>query len=335
MLDQHPDSLRIGVVGAGVAGMAAARTLLDHGHAVTVFEKARGPGGRMSTRRADSGGFDHGAQYFTARSEAFARRVSAWRDDGLVAPWPQRLVKIDQQGAHAVINDASRFVFVPGMNALCKHLAHGVDLATGVTVATVTAHGDGWQVGAKDKTVGEFDQVVVTAPLPQALEILERSNIPAPVAATTSFAPCHAAMLTLPTGRFDFDAALVSDDDIAWLAHDDSKPGRVVTAGLSHWVVHATQAFSMKHLDTAREDIAEALCAALRRVCPQLPTPLSAVGHRWRYARVVDALHEVPGALSVAQGLWLAGDGCCASSRVESAWQSGVAAAARVMASVR
>lgn len=55
---------RVAVVGAGIAGITAARTLAQAGWQVTVFEKSRGAGGRMATRRTAFGGFDHGAQFF-------------------------------------------------------------------------------------------------------------------------------------------------------------------------------------------------------------------------------------------------------------------------------
>ena len=63
--------LHIAVVGAGMAGVVCARTLVQAGHRVTLFEKSRGLGGRMSTRRTEFGGFDHGAQYFTVRDARF------------------------------------------------------------------------------------------------------------------------------------------------------------------------------------------------------------------------------------------------------------------------
>jgi len=82
---------QIGVIGAGVSGLAAARTLRDQGHRVTVFEKSRGPGGRAATRRYGEVGFDHGAQYFTARDPAFRDAVDAWQEAGVVAPWHARM----------------------------------------------------------------------------------------------------------------------------------------------------------------------------------------------------------------------------------------------------
>ena len=78
----------VAVVGAGISGLICARTLADHGLSVVVWEKSRGAGGRMATRRSgEMLRFDHGAQYFTVRDERFQRYVGAWLQDGIVAPW--------------------------------------------------------------------------------------------------------------------------------------------------------------------------------------------------------------------------------------------------------
>ncbi len=63
----------IAIVGAGVAGIACARTLVQAGHQVSVFEQHPEPGGR--TRSVDSpfGSFDAGAQYFTVRDPRLER----------------------------------------------------------------------------------------------------------------------------------------------------------------------------------------------------------------------------------------------------------------------
>ena len=83
----------VAVIGAGISGLVCARTLRDHGYPVTVFEKSRGVGGRMATRRTDDGfQFDHGAQYFTARDRRFRRYVNSWIADGIVNPgWDELL----------------------------------------------------------------------------------------------------------------------------------------------------------------------------------------------------------------------------------------------------
>ena len=85
---------RVAVIGAGLAGLHAARRLHDAGAEVRVFDKARGSGGRMSTRRTDFGAFDHGAQYFTARDPRFRAQVEKWVASGAAAPWPGKVVRL-------------------------------------------------------------------------------------------------------------------------------------------------------------------------------------------------------------------------------------------------
>jgi predicted NAD/FAD-dependent oxidoreductase len=87
----------VAVIGSGLSGLSCERTLADHGFTVTVFEKSRGVGGRMATRRAeDNLSFDHGAQYFTARDSRFKRYVDSWLHDAIVAPWTGRIVVLEE-----------------------------------------------------------------------------------------------------------------------------------------------------------------------------------------------------------------------------------------------
>ncbi|MCA9542044.1 MAG: NAD(P)-binding protein, partial [Myxococcales bacterium] len=110
----------IAVIGAGIAGLAAAEALRDAGRSVEVFDKARGPGGRMATRRDESDAFDHGAQYFTAREPAFAAQVEAWTQAGVVAEWTGRFGRL--AGRFIAEKPARpRYVGTPRMSALTRH----------------------------------------------------------------------------------------------------------------------------------------------------------------------------------------------------------------------
>ena len=110
---------KVAVIGAGISGLMCARTLVDHGFPVTLFEKSRGVGGRMATRRTHDGlRFDHGAQYFTVRDGRFRRYVESWIEDGIVEPWRGRIVVLDSGTIKEEKMGADRFVAVPGMNAM-------------------------------------------------------------------------------------------------------------------------------------------------------------------------------------------------------------------------
>ena len=115
--------MRIAIIGAGLSGLTAAHGLKDIAD-VTVFEKARGVGGRMSTRYADPYQFDHGAQYFTARSDAFKGFLKSHIDSGLIQPWEPKIVTLEK-GKKPYKRDwfEPHYVAVPRMNMLVKELA--------------------------------------------------------------------------------------------------------------------------------------------------------------------------------------------------------------------
>ncbi|MEZ4444056.1 MAG: NAD(P)-binding protein [Polyangiaceae bacterium] len=136
---------------AGLSGCFAARTLADHGLAVTitVFEKSRGLGGRMATRRHESQGqpssFDHGAQYFTVRDERFRRYVAVWQERSIVAPWEGRIAVLGGDGQRDEPRPLERFVGTPNMPAICHHLAVGCLVSDD---HAIVACGD-WASGAR------------------------------------------------------------------------------------------------------------------------------------------------------------------------------------------
>ncbi|MGB5341013.1 MAG: FAD-dependent oxidoreductase, partial [Thermoanaerobaculia bacterium] len=185
----------VAVVGAGFSGLACARTLADHGHKVHVFEKSRGAGGRMSTRRTDSGSFDHGAQYFTVSDRRFAPWMNSWLQDGLVARWNGGIVTLDAGGSQPTEGKTDRLVGVPGMSAICRHLAVDLGVSFETRVEKLERRGAGWRLAAENGAdLGHFDAVVIAVPAPQAADLLAGTAPEmAARAAEAPMAPCWAA----------------------------------------------------------------------------------------------------------------------------------------------
>lgn len=307
------------IVGAGWSGLKAATELTGAGHEVLVLEKSRGPGGRSATRRADGARFDHGAQYFTARTAAFGRRLQQWRDDGLVQAWRPRLAVLGDRDKHHDPEDTLRFVAVPGMNAVCKHLAEPLDRRYETRVAELNFD-ESWRLALADGEIIEARRLVITAPPAQAAALLGATDPLHDRLAAVAFAPCIAAMLSFDE-PFDpgFDAAFVNvDSPLSWVACNSTKPGR----NGHDWVLHATATWSRDHLEDDLDALADRLAAAFARVVERsLPATRVRAAHRWRYAQAVDpaddgALIDADRRLAIA-GDWLAG------SRIEGAWTSG------------
>lgn len=159
------------IVGAGIAGLMAAKTLEQAGYRVLVVDKGRSVGGRLATRRIGPGRADHGAQFFTVRSAEFRSWVQTWLTEGLVYRWSTGWS--DGSLRQTNFNGHPRYAVHGGMNALAKHLAEGLPVELNVQVATVTAAEQGWHVQAKDGQAYTSRALLLTPPVPQSLALLD------------------------------------------------------------------------------------------------------------------------------------------------------------------
>jgi renalase len=322
-------TLRIGVVGAGMAGLTAARTLSDQGHEVVVLEKARGPGGRMSTRRNGDLRFDHGAQYFTARDPRFLRHVLAWQERGLVQAWDARIATICDNDISQKSQSTRRFVGVPGMNAICSELANELaDCRFDWAVRDLKQQGKGWLLTSDENQTLECDALILTTPPEQASMLLRDPEVDERISAVEMM-PCWSLMLELDKPLFaEHDAAFVNQGPLSWVASQPSRPQRPTA---NAWVLHAGPEWSSAQLENPADEVRDLLLDAARQLpLAQSFTVESAVAHRWRYALAKQPLDC--GVIWLgSKNLALAGD-WCHGSRVEGAFLSGTAAAGRVMA---
>ena len=299
--------MRVAIIGAGMAGLACAERLRAGGHAVTAWDKGRGPGGRMATRRMDTPAgpvsFDHGAQYFTARDPDFAGRVAGWAAEGHAARWP------------AAGPDA--WVGTPGMNAPIRAMAAAGDVRFGVRIDALVRTAQGWGVRGDGVAEDGYDAVVIAVPAEQVAAL---AGVHAPAFAAQAqavrSAPCWTLMAAF-AAPLPFAADVIRGQGIIdWAARNSAKPGR---GGPEAWVLHATPDWSTAHLEEDAAAVLPRLLAALGQATgASLPPPIVAAAHRWRYARAgslgCDALWN--GSLGLC-GDWLAGP------RVEAAWLSG------------
>ncbi|MCZ8293987.1 MAG: FAD-dependent oxidoreductase [Hylemonella sp.] len=338
------------VIGAGMAGVACARTLVQAGHQVTLFEKSRGAGGRMATRDTEFGSFDHGTQYFTVRNPMFARALETV--PGLCRPWSANAVRVlDPLGrvvAAPLPTRESHWVATPGMNALVKRwaeplLAQGaVELQTRVVKIERDALNERrWQLhteGVDDSrhVHSGFDGVLLAMPSVQAHELLRNSKQAPALAeriAEVRVAPCWTLMVAFPQAMQpglsalgpQWNAARSTHHRIAWLARESSKPQR---GPIERWTVQASPAWSQEHLNDDPERVQSKLLKAFAEVTGIRAEPSYATVHRWHYAQTIQPLDQShlwdPASRIGACGDW------CMGHRVEDAFVSGLELALKV-----
>lgn len=320
----------IAIIGTGIAGLSAASALLEAGHAVHLFDKARGVGGRMSSKRSEVGSIDLGAQYFTARDRRFVAQVQQWQTQGCVEQWSPLLYNANDGQLSPSPDEQVRWVGTPRMSAIPKAMAEGLTCVLACRVTEVFKGKEFWHLlDADGASHGPFSQVVIAVPAPQATPLLASAPKLAAVVAGVQMEPTWAVALSFDTPlATPMQGCFVQNSALDWLARSDSKPGR--DASVDTWVLHATSAWSKQHIDLSKEAVIEHLHGAFAELvnCP-VPAPSLSLAHRWLYARPAGA-HEW-GALADADlGLYVCGDWCL-SGRVEGAWLSGQDAARRLI----
>ncbi len=304
----RPDVL---VIGAGMAGITCAQALAAAGQSVLVLDKGRGIGGRIATRRATlptgEVSFDHGAQYVSAPSDDFAARL----EGAGATHW--------QDGA-----DKPHLVGTPGMSALMRALAAGLEIRQSCEVSALAQDGDGWTATTP---MGQLHarRVVVTIPAPQIKRLLGADHPLCAAATNVDMQPCLTLMAAFePDSPRPFLHRFDPTHPLAWIAQNSAKPGRGNTAVT--WVAQAGPDWSATYLEGAPDLIAAQMLPLLCDVIDADPRDaLHVSAHRWRNARATRPLGQ-PFLRSDDHSLYLGGDWCL-GTRVEDAWTSGSAIA--------
>ena len=315
------------VIGAGISGLMTARVLADHGLNVSVVDKARGAGGRTSTRRGEGPSWDHGAPCFVATDPTLLRYLSSWSLDGVVTSWEPRCL---DPSKGAVTHLETHWQGVGGMNAIARHLAADLDVRYRSEVSSLRAGGRGWLLtDSEGNELATARHVVVTAPPPQAAALVR--DVDADLAASLEAAvlvPQLTAMCHLVDACGTEADVMIGQGVLHRAWRMTGRPGR--PSGEA-WVLHASEEASRSYLETP-DALWEPLLSAFQEGLGMSVVPLTSTIHRWRYLQ-----GEVPGSgrILCRDGLTIAGADLAGGPLhlgVQRAFESGVAAAARVLA---
>jgi len=308
------------VVGAGMAGLTAARRVADAGHAVTVVDKGRRPGGRMATKHLRGGArADHGAQFFTVRTEAFDATVARWLEDGAVREWCRGFGSDDGHPRYAATN---------GMAELAGRMAIGLDVKSSVRVDAVRPRGRGWVVtwpaghGALAGSL-DADAVVLTAPVPQVAALMS-DHVAVPEVAYTPTISLLVALVGPSTVPAPGGVQLDDHPTWSWIGDNVAKGTSTAPAVTFHTRADVAAA---RWLEEA-EDLSSEL---LRAASPWVGSAnvVDVALHRWRYATPVEPHPER--CMVAADGRVVFAGDAFGGPRVEGAFLSGLAAAAAIV----
>ena len=309
--------MRVVVVGAGIAGLMAAQSLVENGHDVVVVDKGRSPGGRLATRRIDDATLDHGAQFFTVRDPLFKSHVEKWTASGVVTEWCRGFDSAAQN------NDGfPRYRGVRGMTDIAKHLANGLDVRCN-TLAFSIAPGttSKWQLNIDDGSALNADALIVTCPLPQTYALLVTADIELPdsmMRTEYDRTICLLAVLNQSSAVVSPGGLQNPDETFSFVA-DNAIKGISSAVALT---LHANPQFSLEHWDAPPQDVHDLL---LKQAKPWIgdATVVTSQVKKWRLATPLTIWPERHWANEM---IVLAGD-AFGGPKIEGAALSGLSAA--------
>lgn len=316
--------MKIAIIGAGMAGLTAARSLQAAGAEVTVFDKSKGTGGRISSRSFESGWIDHGAPYFSVDSREFHEFLSQHLSGEILQRWQPEVagdLRADEQ---------VRFIGVPRNSAITRALLGGLSFQPSTRIARLQSCPEGWQLyNDGESLLGVWPQVVIAVPAPQALALLGEQQSLAEQIRTVRMEPCWvAAIRTHKKLESLAEVTACEHPVIRRIIHNSAKPGR---QNDNVYLLQATRSWSEAHLEEPENRVREELLANFCSLDAAAADSDVLFVHRWRYAFTETAL-GLPCLWDRHLNLGVCGDWCL-GRKVEDAWQSGIQLARQILMS--
>jgi len=322
------------IIGAGLTGLIAANLLQQQGLTVAVLDKGRSVGGRLATRRIAEGGVaDHGAQFFTARTEAFKKQIDHWIADGIVYEWSTGWTDGSLKRTHG--DGHPRYAAKGGMNQIAKHLAKDLNrVEVNVRIKAIRLVDEGWELTDTDEGIYSGTALLMTPPMPQSLELLKHIKLAdddREALERISFGPCLAAMVEVQGGTHIPEPGAIQDfeDPIYWIADNKAKgisDKRILT-------IHAGATYSKTNWEKDDETILAEMLEVLDGLLEDDASLGDAQLKRWKYS-VPLTTHpdDILVATNQPYPLVFAGDAFGGRGRVEGAFASGTAAGKALLA---
>jgi len=339
----------IAIIGAGMSGLAAAHTLREAGHAVTLFEKSRGVGGRVATRKRDGFTYDHGAQYFKGGGELSTDWIThKFRTPDLIDITKPVWV-FDSAGqikeGDPKQNKDPKWSYRSGFTSFAKRMAEGLDVRLETHIGRIQQIGNGWNIfGEGNRHIGSFEQLVITIPATQAIGLIEASEFAGEQGATISaqlgkavYNPLVSVMLGYkPTPQMRPYYALVNTDKghpISWLAWEHEKAPERVPEGTGLLIAQMSPQYSKEHHATPHTILFQNVTQLVSTLLDErLPTPILTDVQYWRYALPAEKANaDALFALTLPLGLAFCGD-AFVGGRAHLALENGVHVAQRLLA---
>lgn len=304
--------MRILLIGCGFTSAITAhllRTRIPNVH-LTIWDKARGPGGRTSVRRGPHHTFvDLGAQFITTDSSTLSKYSEIYEQ--LLSSKTLIPMKCKIEGL-SESSDKQHFVAPSGTSSIVKYFLNSAKVDCIGYERRVSAIDSSGKVTCDNGSEDSFDLIILTPPAPQILQM----NCPIPqsvrselekVTYSTRFT--YNLFYDKPVLQVDWDVKFLDDETFRYVSIENRKRDQRDTADCV--VIHTTKEFGMKHINKTKEDISGVLGETFDKLFPEWPSPASISVHKWLYSQVTTPYNNHPGCVLLNESIPILAGGDC------------------------
>ncbi len=323
------------VIGAGISGLIAAEVLQSKGIETTILDKGRGIGGRLATRRVTfpdygQGIFDYGVQHFQVKDIKFQKLVAQWMEEGLVKQCSHVLYTGE---GHYQKSDEVFYHGIESNRSIAKYLAKDLDVRTQTRIVNVQWSNNKWIANSSQGDSFSGDKLLITAPIPQSLELLNNSKIKVPQQMQTklekvTYHRCIAvlAFLDQPSQISESGGLRLEGKPLAWIGCNYQKG---ISPEAYAVTIHGSSEFSLANWEVDRDIVGQQLIDLAQ---PWLgSTVVKYQVHGWKFSQPITSYGQSYAALQDPGTLVLAGDAFSSQKNLEGAVLSGLAAAEYIL----
>ncbi len=321
----------VAIIGAGISGITLAN-LLDKKVKCSIFDKSKGVGGRMATRRAEPFQFNHGAQYFKVENKQFKHLLKPLIKNKILQPWKSNHIEVQNKAVikRVKINNNKYYCGNTKMNSIVKYLArNNFSIKLSCKIQKVKKIKSKWYIYDTENTsYGPYDWIIFTTPPNQATEILCKDFKYSDIIQKIKMRSCFTLMLGYKKiKKFDFDTALILDEDIKWVSIKNIYQEKKLYFNL---LINSSYSFAEKNINSSRDIMFNYL---LRKTSDILNIELDNYEHKdihfWKYA-MAEKKNNFGSFLDDRLRIIVCGDWCM-NGRVEGAFLSASNAVSKLL----
>ena len=309
---------KLAIIGAGFSTAVLCHYLNEKD--IAVFEKARGPGGRSSTRKVDDiGVFDHGLQYISPKDSEFLNYLKSIKD---IKKWDGDFVEID--GKISVLPPSEKWIGTNGNNDFVKAKVNIDQCHFKTRIEKIEFINDHWKLTDDHNKEYLSKRLVLTLPQEQTNLLIKELDLDFKIE-ENFMKPCFTVMLALKQSPIFRHSGYVIKNNkvISWCANETSKNRKLNNKDLTLLLIQTTEEYGYAHFKRYKENKDQILSEIVSEFLDIFKIDDSEVVHKnvhgWLYA--FSEHYATPVYWNKDKAIGITGD-WFTGGRAENAWRN-------------